>query len=60
MDLSPEQEWLQHHIQRLRLALRYTKSRQTEAILKEAIADAEARLEALADLQLKSPSTKII
>jgi hypothetical protein len=38
---------------RLRLALRYAKSRQTEAILKEVITDAEARLAALTDQQLK-------
>lgn len=38
---------------RLRLALRYAKSRQTEAILKEVITDAEARLAALADREIK-------
>jgi len=53
LDLGDEQAWLQHHVMRLRLALRYTKSRQTEMILKELIAAAEARLENLADRQIK-------
>ena len=52
MDLGDEQAWLQHNILRLRLALRYTKSRQTEAILKEVIGDAEARLQVLVDRQI--------
>jgi hypothetical protein len=53
LDTSEDQAWFQHHVMRLRLALRYAKSRQTEAILKEVITDAEARLAALTDQQLK-------
>jgi hypothetical protein len=45
--------WLRHHIGRLRLALRFTRARQTETVLKEAIADAEARLELLEERRLK-------
>lgn len=55
MDVSEERAWLQHHVVRLRLALRYTKARQTEAILKEVIADAEARLDALNTRELIDP-----
>ena len=54
LELSDEQAWLQHHVRRLRLALRYTKSRQTETILKELSAETESRLEALANRQLKT------
>jgi hypothetical protein len=53
LDTGDEQAWLQHHVMRLRLALRFVKSRQTEAILKEVITDAEARLASLTDQQLK-------
>jgi len=55
LDLIDEQAWLQHQILRLRLALRYTKARQTETILKEIIADSESRLAELADRQVKKP-----
>jgi hypothetical protein len=51
-DLSDERMWLRHIAMRLRLALRYTRSRQTEAILKEVVTDAEARLETLGDQSL--------
>jgi hypothetical protein len=55
LDLIDEQAWLQHQILRLRLALRYTKARQTETILKEIIADSESRLAELADRQVNKP-----
>lgn len=55
-DLDDEQTWLQYHVMRLRMALRYTRARQSEALLKEMITDAEARLEALADARLKQPT----
>lgn len=51
-DLSDERMWLRHIVLRMRLALRYTRSRQTEAILKELVSDAEARLEKLRDQSL--------
>lgn len=47
MDQPTEEDWLRHHIRRLRLALRYAKARQVETLLKEAIAEAEGRLEEL-------------
>lgn len=53
MDLEDEETWLHHHVMRLRMALRYTRARQAEALLKEMIADAESRMEALAEAQLR-------
>ncbi len=50
-----EETWLHHHVLRLRMALRYTRARHAESLLKEMIADAESRLEALADARLKPP-----
>ena len=40
-----EREWLRFFLRRLRTALRYAKSPETTAILKELIAEIEARLE---------------
>ena len=47
MHLEPEETWLRKRIIRLRTILRYAKDPRTEAGLKEFIADAEYRLEAL-------------
>jgi len=40
-----EQGWLRFFIRRLRAALRYAKAPETAAILKELIAEVEARLD---------------
>jgi len=40
-----EREWLRFFLRRLRTALRYAKSPETTAILKELIAEIEARLD---------------
>jgi len=40
-----EQEWLRFFLRRLRAALRYAKSPETTAILKELIVEIEARLD---------------
>ena len=45
--LEPEETWLRKRIIRLRTILRYVQDPRTEAGLKEFIADAEHRLEAL-------------
>lgn len=55
-DFSDQIVWLRHHVVRLRLALRFTRARQTEIILQEAIGEAEMRLEALEERQLKNPN----
>ena len=47
MHLEPEETWLRKRIIRLRTILRYAKDPRIEAGLKEFIADAEYRLEAL-------------
>jgi hypothetical protein len=54
-EFEDEAIWLHHHVLRLRLLLRYVRSRQGEPIIKDLIANAEARLEALADHRLKRP-----
>lgn len=55
MDFDDEETWLHHHVLRLRLLLRYVRNKQGEPIIKDLIANAEARLEALADQKLKEP-----
>jgi hypothetical protein len=55
MDLEDEETWLHHHVLRLRLLLRYVRSKQGEPIIKDLISNAEARLEAMADERLKNP-----
>ena len=47
MHLEPEELWLRKRIIRLRTILRYVRDPRTESGLKEFIADAEHRLEAL-------------
>jgi hypothetical protein len=56
--LDPEDEatWLHHHVMRLRTALRYARARQAEAILREMIAAAETRLDAITNAHLKGSS----
>jgi hypothetical protein len=55
MDLEDEETWLHHHVLRLRLLLRYIRSKQGEPIIKDLISNAEARLETLANERLKNP-----
>jgi len=45
--LEDEETWLRHRVIRLRTMLRFAKDPRTEAGLKEFIADAEERLDAL-------------
>jgi hypothetical protein len=47
MELEDEEAWLRHRVIRLRTMLRFAKDPRTEAGLKEFIADAEERLDAL-------------
>jgi hypothetical protein len=47
MDLENEETWLRTRVIRLRTMLRFAKDPRTEAGLKEFIADAEERLDAL-------------
>jgi hypothetical protein len=47
MELEDEETWLRHRVIRLRTMLRFAKDPRTEAGLKEFIADAEERLDAL-------------
>ena len=47
MDLEDEETWLRTRVIRLRTMLRFAKDPRTEAGLKEFIADAEERLDAL-------------
>lgn len=54
MEFEDEETWLHHHVLRLRLLLRYVRSKQGEPIIKDLISIAEARLEALADQTLKN------
>ena len=45
--MEDEEAWLRHRVIRLRTMLRFAKDPRTEAGLKEFIADAEERLDAL-------------
>jgi hypothetical protein len=45
--LEDEETWLRRHVVRLRTMLRFAKDPRTEVGLKEFIADAEERLDAL-------------
>jgi hypothetical protein len=47
MELEDEEAWLRRRVIRLRTMLRFAKDPRTEAGLKEFIADAEERLDAL-------------
>jgi len=47
VELEDEETWLRHRVIRLRTMLRFAKDPRTEAGLKEFIADAEERLDAL-------------
>jgi hypothetical protein len=47
MELDDEAELLRYRIMRMRTALRFAADERTEAILRELITDAEARLSAL-------------
>ena len=47
MELENEQNWLRHRVRRMRTALRFAMSPEVSDILRELIADAEARLSAL-------------
>ena len=47
MELEDEETWLRRRVIRLRTMLRFAKDPRTEAGLKEFIADAEERLDAL-------------
>ena len=47
MALEDEETWLRRHVVRLRTMLRFAKDPRTEAGLKEFIADAEERPDAL-------------
>jgi hypothetical protein len=47
MELEDKETWLRHRVVRLRTTLRFAKDPRTEAGLKEFIADAEERLDAL-------------
>jgi len=45
--LEDEETWLRRHVVQLRTMLRFAKDQRTEAGLKEFIADAEERLDAV-------------
>jgi hypothetical protein len=47
-DFEDEEAWLRHRVVRLRTVLRWAKDTRVETELKSLIAEAEARLEALA------------
>ena len=47
VELEDEVIWLRHRIHRMRMALRYAIRPEVESILRELIADGEARLLAL-------------
>jgi hypothetical protein len=47
MDVESEKVWLRHRVQRLRTILRFVTDVRAEAPLRELIAEAELRLDAL-------------
>lgn len=54
MDDGDEERWLNYVAMRLRMLLRYDRSDEGQAILKELISETEARLESVGNAQLDS------
>ncbi len=54
--LEKEENWLRHRLRRMRAMLRYANEPRVESGLRELIADAEDRLEALEAHQQADPS----